>query len=96
MPKKSNKFRKADLNCQRCHKKWAILSYKFERPVKATDVEVLVGEPFKDDDMLACRGCSYPYTTWDILLAICNPITDKDTHAHKKIRVPRQGHKTKK
>lgn len=59
------------LECPKCHEVWAELKYKYGSLVKAKDVTVLKGDKkYKNGDDLACTICTYPYTNWDIVLAI--------------------------
>jgi uncharacterized protein YbaR (Trm112 family) len=61
-----------ELECPKCHKKWAKLRYDFEKEVRASDVTVIAGakKRLKNGDALSCSLCGHEYTNWDIILAI--------------------------
>lgn len=61
-----------ELECPKCHKKWAVLKFEFEKAIRASDIKVTAGrrKKFKDGDNLACTLCGHEMTNWDIILSI--------------------------
>lgn len=73
MPKKASTkpTKVAKLECPKCHEVWAEIAWDFDRAIEPGDIKVYGSKKgFKKDETLACTKCSYPYTNWDIMLAM--------------------------
>jgi len=59
------------LICPKCHTYWADFDYTDYPNLSSKHLKVLAGNrrKLKDGQSLECSCCSYPYTTWDIVIA---------------------------
>jgi hypothetical protein len=68
---KGVKDKKLVIECPRCHKRFAELTYGYDTCIEPEDVKVLEGKKVYDkNDDFCCTYCSYPMTNWDIMLAL--------------------------